>query len=75
MLFILRSLLSYILYKKRERENKGRTRTKLILVIRPKIWLYHNFNYLNTETINQVKAADFKAKPNIIIIISTILKV
>jgi hypothetical protein len=74
-LFILGSLLSYVLYKKRKRANKGRTRTRPIPVIRPKIWLYYDFDYLNTKAINQVKAADFKTKPNVVIIVSTTLKV
>jgi hypothetical protein len=75
VLFTSGSLLSCVLYKERKRANKNRTKTRPILVIRPRIWLYHDFDYLNIKTIDQVKAADFKAKPDAVIMIGTVLKV
>jgi hypothetical protein len=74
-LFTLGSLLSCILCEERERANEGRTRTRPIPVIRPRIWLYHDFDYPDTEAIDQVKAADFKAKPDAVIVVGTTLKV
>jgi hypothetical protein len=74
-LFTSGSLSSCVLYKERKRANKSRIRTRPIPIIRPKIWLYYDFDYSDTKAINQVKVIDFKAKPNTVIIVGTTLKV
>jgi NAD-dependent SIR2 family protein deacetylase len=75
VLFTIRSLLFCAKCKEDKLLNKGRRRAKAIPVIRPRIWLYNDFNYLDAKAINKVRAIDLKAKPNIVIIVSTMLKV
>ncbi len=55
--------------------NEGRGRLRPIPVIRPRIWLYHDFDYIDIEVINKVRAADFKVKPDVVIVVGTVLKV
>jgi NAD-dependent SIR2 family protein deacetylase len=74
-LFTIGSLPFCAKCKEDELLNKGKRRAKAILVIRPRIWLYNDFDYLDTEAINKVKAADLKAKPDTVIVVSTALKV
>jgi hypothetical protein len=74
-LFTIGSLLFCAKCKEDKLLNKGKRRAKAILVIRPRIWLYNNFDYPDTEAINKVKATDLKAKLNVVIVISTALKV
>ncbi|KAH6667733.1 DHS-like NAD/FAD-binding domain-containing protein, partial [Halenospora varia] len=61
-----------------ERSNKGRRTPRSIPTVpvtRPRIWLYNDFNYPDEEAITKVMAADFKAKPDAIIVVGTALKV
>jgi hypothetical protein len=74
-LFTLGSLLFCAKYKENKLLNKNKRKAKAIPVIRLRIWLYNNFNYLDAKAINKVKAIDLKAKPNIVIVVSTVLKV
>jgi NAD+-dependent protein deacetylase SIR2 len=74
-LFTTRSLLFCAKCKEDKLLNKGKRRAKAILVIRPRIWLYNDFDYPDTEAINKVKAADLKTKPNVVIVVGTALKV
>jgi NAD+-dependent protein deacetylase SIR2 len=75
VLFTLGSLPFCAKCKEDKLLNKGKRRAKAIPVIRPRIWLYNDFDYLNAKAINKVKAIDLKAKPNIVIVVGTMLKV
>jgi NAD+-dependent protein deacetylase SIR2 len=74
-LFTLGSLPFCAECEEDKRLNKDRRRAKAIPVIRPRIWLYNDFDYLDAEAINKVRAADLKAKPDAVIVVSTALKV
>jgi NAD-dependent histone deacetylase SIR2 len=74
-LFTLGSLPFCTKYKEDELLNKGRRRAKAIPIIRPRIWLYNDFDYPDAEAINKVRAADLKAKPDVVIVVGTALKV
>jgi NAD-dependent histone deacetylase SIR2 len=55
--------------------NEGRRRARAIPVIRPRIWLYNDFDYPDAEAIDKVRAADLKAKPDAVIVVGTALEV
>jgi hypothetical protein len=63
------------MYKKHTQLNKSEKRTKPISVLKPRVWLYYNYNYPNKKAIIIIKTADFRARPDTVIIISTVLKV
>jgi hypothetical protein len=73
-LFDSNSLPCYAKCKEDKLLNKGKRRPRSIPVIRPRIWLYADFNYLDQEAISKVRIADFKAKPDAVIVVSTALK-
>jgi NAD-dependent SIR2 family protein deacetylase len=74
-LFTIGSLLFYAKCKEDKLLNKGKRRAKAIPVIRPRIWLYNDFDYPDAKAINKVRATDLKAKPDTVIVVDTALKV
>jgi NAD+-dependent protein deacetylase SIR2 len=62
-------------YEEDERLHKGSRRSRPIPVVRPRIWLYQDFGYPDTEAIDIVRVADFIAKPDAVIVVGTALKV
>ena len=74
-LFALGSLLYCAKCEEDKWFYKGRRRPRPIPVVRPRIWLYQDFDYLDTEAIDIVRTADLSVKPNAVIVVGTTLKV
>lgn len=75
VLFIIGSLLPYIKYEEDELLNRGRRRARAIPIMRPRIWLYSDFDYPDTDAIDKVIAIDLDTKLDIVIVVGTMLKV
>jgi NAD+-dependent protein deacetylase SIR2 len=74
-LFATGSLPSCAKCEEDERLNKGRRRARAIPVMRPRIWLYNDFDYPDADAIDKVIAADLRGKPDAVIVVGTALKV
>ncbi|KAH8674826.1 DHS-like NAD/FAD-binding domain-containing protein [Tricladium varicosporioides] len=66
----------------KECEEDGKSNTSrtprsfaIVPIIRPRIWLYNDSDYPDSEAIQNVKAADLRAKPDAVIVVGTALKV
>lgn len=69
------SLLYCSEYKKQKRLNEDKLRPKsIILILKPRVWLYKDFNYLDSNAIDKVRIANFK-KPDAIIVVGTALRI
>ena len=70
-----KSLPNCGLCERSEIENKDGRRARSIPVMRPRIWQYNDLDYPDQEAIDEVIFADFRAKPDAVIVAGTALKV
>ena len=61
--------------QERKRLIEGKRSRSKIPVLRPRVWLYYNDDYPDADTISIVKEADFKASPEVVIVVGTGLKI
>jgi hypothetical protein len=74
-LFASGSLPCYTVYKQEKLSNKSKRKPRKTPVARPRIWLYQDLDYPDTDAIDRVSAADMQGKPDTIIIAGTTLKI
>ncbi|KFZ18876.1 hypothetical protein V501_00965, partial [Pseudogymnoascus sp. VKM F-4519 (FW-2642)] len=56
-------------------KNNERERTRHIPLMRPRVWLYDDYDYADTTAIAMVSASDLRSKPDAVIVVGTALKV
>lgn len=56
------------------KNNEGE-RTRHIPLMRPRVWLYDDYDYADTTAIAMVSASDLRSKPDAVIVVGTALKV
>ncbi|KFY50509.1 hypothetical protein V495_00225 [Pseudogymnoascus sp. VKM F-4514 (FW-929)] len=56
-------------------KNSEGERTRHIPLMRPRVWLYDDYDYADTTAIAMVSASDLRSKPDAVIVVGTALKV
>lgn len=56
------------------KNNEGE-RTRHIPLMRPRVWLYDDYDYADTTAIAMVSTSDLRSKPDAVIVVGTALKV